>query len=144
VDGKYVPSPRDFAAKQVELYERTGGREGDTIDGFTVVILTTRGVKTGDVRKTPIIRVERDGAYLAVASYAGRTYDPAWAHNLRATPEAELQDGPEAVPVTARELGVSERAAWWDRAVSVFPRYAQYESTAERVIPLFLLSPRQG
>jgi deazaflavin-dependent oxidoreductase (nitroreductase family) len=134
VDGKYVPSPRDFAAKQVELYERTGGREGDTIDGFTVVILTTRGV----------IRVERDGAYLAVASYAGRTYDPAWAHNLRATPEAELQDGPEAVPVTARELGVSERAAWWDRAVSVFPRYAQYESTAERVIPLFLLSPRQG
>jgi deazaflavin-dependent oxidoreductase (nitroreductase family) len=125
--------------EQVELYEATGGREGGTRHGLPVVILTHRGVRSGQLRKTPLMRVEHAGAYLAVASMGGAPKDPLWVANLRADPHAVLQDGDEVWAVTARELGGEERAGWWERAVAAFPRYARYQERTDRVIPVFLL-----
>ncbi len=69
--GEYEPSPSTWAADQVQKYESSGGTEGTTMNGMPVVILTTRGAKSGKLRKTPLMRVEHDGVYAVVASLGG-------------------------------------------------------------------------
>jgi F420H(2)-dependent quinone reductase len=131
--------------EQVEAYEESGGREGNTLGdtGMPVVIVTTRGAKTGKVRKTALMRVEHDDEYLFVASMGGAPKNPVWYHNLKAHPDAVMiQDGPEPFDATTRELSGDERAEWWDRAVAVYPDYAQYQKNATRLIPLFLATRR--
>jgi deazaflavin-dependent oxidoreductase (nitroreductase family) len=141
IEGDYEPSPVGWVRDQVEKYERTGGREGNTLmqTGLPVVIVTTRGNKSGKVRKTPLMRVEHDGQYALLGSVGGSSKHPAWYRNLKADPEnVTLQDGPEPFDVEVRELSGDERALWWDRAVAAYPPYADYQQRTERVIPVFL------
>jgi deazaflavin-dependent oxidoreductase (nitroreductase family) len=143
--GKYEPSPSDWVRDQVELYERTGGTEGNTLrdTGLPVVIVTTRGNKSGMIRKTPLMRVEHDGTYALVASQGGAPKNPVWYYNLIAEPESVMiQDGPEPFEVSVREVEGDERAGWWDRAVAAFPPYAQYQLKTERIIPVFVATKR--
>lgn len=137
--GEYEPSTAERSRKQVELYESSGGTKGTTMGGLPVVILTSRGARTGKIRKTPLMRVEHDGTYLVVGSQGGAPKDPVWVHNLRADPHVELQDGPERGDRTARELTGEERDLWWQRAVEAFPYYATYQRKTERLIPVFVL-----
>jgi deazaflavin-dependent oxidoreductase (nitroreductase family) len=147
LEGEYVPSPMAWVREQVEAYERTGGQEANTLrdTGLPVIIVTTRGNKSGTIRKTPLMRVEHDGEYLLVASYGGAPSHPVWYHNLKADPEAVMiQDGPEPFDARVRELedGTEERAAWWERAVAAFPPYAEYQTKTDRLIPLLVASRR--
>lgn len=142
--GEYVPRPSQWVRDQVEVYERTGGAEGATLQGKPVIILTTRGAKTGKLRKIPLMRVEHEGRYAAVASMGGAPEHPVWYHNLVAEPQIELQDGAQKWDMTARELSGAEREEWWQRAVAAFPPYADYQERTEREIPVFLLEPAQG
>ena len=89
-------APRAWVRDQVTEYEGSGGTAGTTLrdTGLPVVIVTNRGAKTGAVRKTPLMRVEHDGAYAAVGSVGGGPKNPVWVYNLRANPEVVLQDGP--------------------------------------------------
>lgn len=139
MNGEYVPSPHARTRDQVEQYERSGGTEGTTMRGMPVVVLTMRGARTGKVRKVPLMRVEHDGRYAAVASMGGAPEHPVWYHNLKAHPDLVLQDGPEQFQMRARELSGSERAAWWDRAVAAYPDYAAYQQRTSRTIPVFVL-----
>jgi deazaflavin-dependent oxidoreductase (nitroreductase family) len=141
IQGEYVPSPSAWVRDQVAEYEESGGTKGTTLrdTGLPVVIITNLGAKTGAVRKTPVMRVEHDGSYLAVASKGGSPTDPVWAHNLRANPRVEVRDGADSWPMTARELSGPERELWWERAVAAFAPYAQYQKNTDRLIPLFLL-----
>jgi deazaflavin-dependent oxidoreductase (nitroreductase family) len=141
LDGEYEPSTQQWVRDQVELYEGSGGTEGTTLErtGQPVVIVTNRGVRSGKLRKTPLMRVEHDGRYLAVGSQGGAPTDPHWVHNLRADPHVEVQDGPQKWDMTARELSGDERAQWWDRAVETFSFYGDYQRKADRLIPIFLL-----
>jgi deazaflavin-dependent oxidoreductase (nitroreductase family) len=106
-----------------------------------VVIVTNRGVRSGKLRKTPLMRVEHDGRYLAVGSQGGAPKHPGWVHNLRADPHVQVQDGPDKTDMVARELSGDERSEWWERAVSVFPPYADYQQRTDREIPVFILEP---
>jgi deazaflavin-dependent oxidoreductase (nitroreductase family) len=144
-DGDYEPSPRRWVRDQVELYEASGGTEGITLmnTGLPVVIVTNRGARTGKVRKTPLMRVEHDGRYAAVASMGGAPTHPVWYHNLRAHPRVELQDGPERLEMIARELSGPERDQWWQRAVVAYPPYAEYQTRTTRQIPVFVLEPAE-
>jgi deazaflavin-dependent oxidoreductase (nitroreductase family) len=147
LSGEYEPSPSKWVADQVDLYERTGGAEGNTLldTGMPIVIVSTRGRRSGKVRKTALMRVEHDGEYLLVGSMGGAPNDPVWVHNLRADPDAVVvQDGPEPVPMTVREIDGEDRATWWERAVAAYPPYAEYQERTERVIPLFLAARRAG
>ena len=141
VDGEYVPSPAAWVRDQVEAYEGSGGTAATTLTdtGLPVVIVTNRGAKTGAVRKTPLMRVEHDGSYAAVASKGGAPQHPLWYYNLLAHPHVEVQDGPQKWEMTARELSGDERAAWWERAVAAFPPYAEYQQRTARLIPVFVL-----
>ncbi|WP_353356758.1 nitroreductase family deazaflavin-dependent oxidoreductase [Intrasporangium sp. DVR] len=139
VAGEYVPSPTSWVRRQVDRIEATGTTASVDIMGLPVVLLTMRGARSGAVRKVPLMRVERDGVYAAVASKGGQPDHPQWYHNLRAHPEVNLQDGTETFRVRARELGPEERAEWWPVCVAAFPPYAEYQEKTDRVIPVFVL-----
>ena len=145
--GTYEPSPQQWVRDQVERYEATDGREANTLrdTGLPVVIFTTRGRKSGKIRKMPLMRVEHDGAYAMVASQGGAPTHPVWYHNLKADPEAlTVQDGAEVIDATARELTGAEREEWWQRAVAAYPSYAVYQTKTDRQIPVLLAEPRKG
>jgi F420H(2)-dependent quinone reductase len=143
IDGEYEPSPRRWVRDQVEQYESSGGTEGTTLldTGLPVVIITNVGAKTGKVRKTPLMRVEHDGLYAAVASQGGSPANPLWYYNFVANPRVELQDGPARSTRIARELSGDERHLWWERAVAAYPPYAEYQTRTTRLIPVFVLEP---
>ncbi|HET8591410.1 MAG TPA: nitroreductase family deazaflavin-dependent oxidoreductase [Nakamurella sp.] len=143
-NGEYLPSPLARTRDQVELYERSGGLEGTTMRGMPVVVLTMRGARTGKTRKVPLMRVEHDGRYAAVASMGGAPRHPVWYYNLLAHPDLVLQDGLERTRMRARELTGDERAVWWDRAVAAYPDYAAYQRRTTRTIPVFVLEPADG
>jgi deazaflavin-dependent oxidoreductase (nitroreductase family) len=142
MEGEYGPSPLKFAADQVELYERTGGAEGGTLMGKPVIILTTRGNKSGLIRKSPLMRVEHNGAYAVVASMGGAPRHPLWYRNLVTHPDVTLQDGPNVYEMRAREVTGDEKATWWARAVEAWPAYDDYQARTKRVIPLLVLDRR--
>ncbi|UNS95528.1 nitroreductase family deazaflavin-dependent oxidoreductase [Streptomyces tubbatahanensis] len=144
IQGEYVPSPEQWVRDQVDLYESSGGTEGTTMRGMPVIVLTTRGARSGKVRKTPLMRVEHEGKYAVVASKGGAPEHPVWYHNLVADPRVELQDGPKRQDMTAREVTGEEKARWWERAVEAFPDYAEYQRKTGREIPVFVLEPTPG
>ena len=143
--GEYEPSSQKWARDQVERYEATGGREANTLrdTGLPIVVFTTRGRKSGKLRKTPLMRVEAGGAYLMVASQGGSPKHPVWYWNVKADPSAiTVQDGPEVVHGTVRELSGEEREVWWERGVAAYPPYAAYQRRTDRVIPILLFEPK--
>ena len=141
VDEEYAPSPSDWVREQVEEFERSGGTAATTLRGtdMPVVVMTMRGHKSGKIRKVPVMKVEHDGVYAAVASQGGAPTHPLWYHNLLADPDVTLQDGTVSGRYAAREVHGEEKALWWQRAVAAFPNYAQYQARTEREIPLLLL-----
>ena len=145
LDGDYEPSPLPWVREQVERYETTDGREANTLrdTGLPVVIFTTRGRKSGKIRKIALMRVEHDGAYAMVASQGGAPEHPNWYYNLKADPDALMvQDGADRFDAHARELQGKEREIWWQRAVAAYPPYAEYQTRTERTIPVLLAERR--
>lgn len=143
LEGEYEPSPEQWVRDQVELYESSGGTKGTTLrdTGLPVIVLTTRGARSGKIRKTPLMRVEHGGKYAVVASVGGAPKHPVWYFNVKADPTVELQDGPEKREMRAREVKGDEKARWWERAVAAYPPYAEYQEKTDREIPVFVLEP---
>jgi F420H(2)-dependent quinone reductase len=144
-EGEYAPSPWAWVRDQVEEYESSGGRRGNTLldTGLPVIIVTTRGNKSGTLRKTPLMRVEHEGEYALVASMGGAPKHPVWYYNLKAAPgEVAIQDGPEPFAVDVREVSGDERAVWWDRAAAAYPPYNDYQKRTDRQIPVFVAKRR--
>jgi deazaflavin-dependent oxidoreductase (nitroreductase family) len=141
LEGEYEPSPAQWVRDQIETYERTGGKEADTLrdTGMPIIVVTTRGRKTGKIRKFALMKVEHDGEYALVASMGGAPKHPVWYLNLKADPDAVLlQDGPEPFEVDVREVTGDEKAIWWERAVAAFPPDADYQKRTERQIPVLI------
>jgi deazaflavin-dependent oxidoreductase (nitroreductase family) len=141
VSGEYGPSPRQWVRDQVELYEASDGADGTTLrdTGLPVVLITMRGVRSGKIRKVPLMRVEHDGVYAAVASVGGAPENPLWYRNLVAHPRVVLRDRDIVKEVTAREVFGAEKQLWWERAVTAYPPYAEYQTRTTRQIPVFVL-----
>lgn len=146
LEGEYEPSPTQWVREQVELYESSGGTKGNTLmdTGMPVIVLTTRGAKSGRLRKTPLMRVEHEGRYAVVASLGGAPKHPVWYYNVKADPHVELQDGAVKRDFVAREVTGAEKDEWWERAVAAYPPYADYQKKTDRVIPVFVLEPVDG
>jgi deazaflavin-dependent oxidoreductase (nitroreductase family) len=140
LSGEYAPSTSDWARKQAEAYEATGGERAGDMRGMPVIVLTSVGAKTGKLRKTALMRVEHDGQYAVVGSLGGAPKHPVWVYNLRNQPRVELQDGPEKHDYIAHETEGDERKIWWERSVEAFPNYAGYQEKTDRVIPVFVLT----
>lgn len=143
MEGDYEASPAGWVRDQVEAYERSGGREANTLldTGLPIVVVTSRGARTGKVRKTPLMRVEHQGCYALVGSQGGAPTHPRWCYNLWAEPRVTIQDGPEPREYVTRQLEGAEREEWWERAVNAYPPYADYQARTSRRIPVFLATP---
>ncbi|MBV9314099.1 MAG: nitroreductase family deazaflavin-dependent oxidoreductase [Pseudonocardia sp.] len=141
VHSDYEPSPTKWVRDQVERTMATGTTDGVTVSGRPIVLLTYRGARSGKLRKTPVMRVEHDGSYAAVASQGGAPTNPHWYAGLVAEPLVELQDGAVTGKYRVREVSGEEKAIWWRRAVEAFPDYDDYQRKTDRVIPLLVLEP---
>jgi deazaflavin-dependent oxidoreductase (nitroreductase family) len=142
LSGEYEPSPEKWVRDQVAEFEASDGRRANVLErtGDPIVVITSVGASSGKLRKNPVMRVEHDGAYLAVASKGGAPEDPVWAHNFRAHPVVDLQDGADKATYDVRELPDGpERDEWWQRAVETWSTYGEYQKRTDRLIPLFLL-----
>lgn len=140
--GEYEPSPEQWVRDQVEEFESSNGRRGNILRGnpeWPIVVITSRGARSGKLRKNPVMRVEKDGKYVAVASLGGAPKNPTWYHNFLEHPEVDLQDGAEKHTYSARVLEGDERAEWWDYAVATWATYGEYQKKTDREIPVFLL-----
>ena len=144
LEGEYEISPTGWVREQTEKIFETGTTESVDIYGMAVVLLTTRGVKSGKLRKVPLMRVEHEGKYAIVASLGGAPKHPVWYYNVKAEPHVELQDGRETNDFRAREVTGEEKAIWWKRAVAAYPPYADYQKKTTREIPVFVLEPVGG
>ncbi|MDH4144341.1 MAG: nitroreductase family deazaflavin-dependent oxidoreductase [Acidimicrobiia bacterium] len=143
IEGEYEPSTWGWVRRQVEEYESSGGTQGTTLrdTGQPCIVVTCVGHRTGKVRKVPLMRVEHEGSYAVIASKGGAPENPMWVANLHANPNVEVQDGTKRFDATVRLVSGAERAEWWERAVKVFPNYAEYQAKTEREIPVFIASP---
>ena len=131
-----------WVARQLAKIDEAGDTAAVDVQGRPVVVVTMRGARSGQLRRVPVMRVEHDGTYAAVASKGGAPQHPVWFHNLRADGEVLVQDGSEQPVRHARLLEDGpERDAWWERCVAAFPPYADYQERCERLIPVFLLEP---
>jgi F420H(2)-dependent quinone reductase len=139
--GEYEPSPWEPVAEQVRKYEETGGTEGAVLEGVPVIILTTRGRKSGKLRKSPLMRIEHDGKYAVVASMGGAPQHPVWYLNLVENPDVTLQDGARVLDLKARTASPDEKREWWPRLTAVWPAYDDYQARTERDIPVIILEP---
>ena len=142
LEGEYEPSPSDWVREQVEQFEASNGQEANTLMGkpeWPIVVITSKGAKSGKLRKNPVMRVEKDGVYAAVASKGGDPSHPAWYQNFLDHPEVDLQDKGEKHTYRARVAEGAERAEWWERCVAQYAPYAEYQEKTDREIPVFLL-----
>src|SRR3954467_12344728 len=111
LEGEYEPSPWDWVREQVEEYEASGGTRANTLrdTGLPIIVVTTRGNKSGKLRKTALMRVEHAGEYALVGSMGGAPKNPVWVYTLRAEPRVAIQDGAEPFEATVREIEGPER-----------------------------------
>ena len=138
---EYKPSPREWVAEQVKLYEGSGGTDGLTLrdTGLPVIIVTHRGRKTGATRKTPLMRAVDGSSYILVASQGGAPNHPNWYHNLKAEPNVEIRDETEVYSMRVREVvDPVERKRLWEIAVQAYPPYQEYQERTNRIIPVFV------
>jgi F420H(2)-dependent quinone reductase len=140
LNGDYEPSPAQWVRDQVQEYESSGGQRANTLldTGMPVVIVATRGNKTGKIRKMALMRVEHQGEYALVASLGGAPKHPVWYYNVKADPNVSIQDGPDTLDFRVREVTGDEKAQWWERAVAAYPPYADYQKKTDRQIPVLV------
>lgn len=143
IEGEYVPSKQQWVRDQVEEFEASEGQRANTLRGGKdpIVVITSVGAKSGNVRKNPVMRVERRGRYVAIASLGGSPNNPEWYYNFLAHPEVELQDGADRTTYRARVVEGDERADWWQLAVDTWSTYGEYQKKTDRKIPVFVLEP---
>jgi deazaflavin-dependent oxidoreductase (nitroreductase family) len=145
LQGEYVPSKARWVRDQVEKFEATDGQEANTLrdSGDPIVVITSVGAKSGNLRKNPVMRVERDGVYVAIASKGGADDQPEWYYNFVAHPEVDLQDGPVKKTYRVELVEGEEREDLWKLSVDTWPTYGEYQKKTDRQIPVFKLTPQE-
>lgn len=138
---------RDDTARRLSrlhtaVFRLTRGRVGKRLVNNDMLLLTTRGRKTGRPRTVPLLYLSEGDRIVVIASWGGRDYHPEWYTNLLADPEAEVNLGGLRRRVVARTAGGADRAEWWQRAIAAYPRYAAYQRRTNREVPIVFLEPR--
>ncbi len=130
-----------FTRIHIALYRRTGGKLGGRFRGSPVLLLTSTGRRSGQLRTTPLLHVVDGDRKVVVASYLGAEHHPAWYHNLLAHPEVTVQAGSSVQQMRAEVADPAERARLWSPLVAMYPTYDDYQAKTERQIPVVVLTP---
>jgi deazaflavin-dependent oxidoreductase (nitroreductase family) len=131
-----------FGAEHVRVYRETGGERGYHWRGTEILLLSTRGRRSGESRTTPLIQRSDGGRWVVVASKGGAPANPAWFENLQADPDVTIEVKDETVPVRASVAAGEERARLWSLMAEVWPAYEEYQAKTEREIPVVVLARR--
>ena len=131
-----------FGREHVRVYQETGGERGYEWRGATILLLTTRGRKSGERRTTPLIHRTDGERWVVVASKGGAPQHPGWYENLRADPNATIQVMSDVIDVRAEDAAGEERERLWGLMADVWPDYDEYQTRTERKIPVVVLSRR--
>lgn len=130
-----------FIALHVAMYRLSSGKLGGNMRGLKVILLTTKGRKSGKLFTTPLSYFDNPDGYIIVASNAGLPTHPAWYHNLKNNPQVTVQVLDKIMPVTAEVLSGEVRTQAWQQVITIAPPYADYQKKITREIPLILLRP---
>ena len=128
-------------AIHVFLYRQSGGRFVGRVQGLDVLLLTTKGHRTGKTLTTPLGYFQHQGGYVVIASNGGLDRHPGWFHNLRNDSTAWVEVGERRLEVRAEIAGPGPRAALWDRLLELSPGYGVYAKRTRREIPMVTLGP---
>jgi deazaflavin-dependent oxidoreductase (nitroreductase family) len=131
-----------FGAEHVRVYRETGGERGYHWRGTTILLLSTRGRRSGESRTTPLIHRTDGDRWVVVASKGGAPANPGWFENLQADPDATIEVKDEQVPVRASTATGEERARLWSLMAEVWPAYDEYQAKTDREIPVVILTRR--
>lgn len=140
-------SPTGWVRDHIQQYVESDGEKGHQWRGIPTLLLTTRGRKSGKLRRTALIYGEADGNYLIVASNGGADHHPLWYLNLAANPAVEIQVGAEKLHGRARTANAEEKPRLWQIMSKIFPTYDSYQQKAGKVgrdIPLVIVEPDQS
>jgi deazaflavin-dependent oxidoreductase (nitroreductase family) len=138
-DEEIIDSPAGWVARHIRTYVESGGTEGQQYAGRDLLLLTTRGRKSGKLRRTALYYGVDKGRYILVASNGGDPKHPLWYLNLLEEPQVEVQVGPEVFSAVARPATEEEKPALWQMMVDMFPNYAGYQKKATREIPVVVV-----
>lgn len=137
----YVRPAEGFVRDHLAAIDAAGGDTAAVdADGSAVVVIHFRGRRTGRVRRLPIIRVEHEGEYVAIASNRGADRHPQWYHSLAENDSVDVHDGTvvhRGLPV--RPVDGADAETWWRRAIAAYPAFADYRAATDRQIPVLLL-----
>ena len=139
---RVVDSPREWVNEHIQRYVATGGANGhEWKPGVPTLLLTTRGRRSGLLRRTALIYGRDGDAYVVVASQGGLPQHPSWYLNLEADPKVHVQVGPDEFDATARQATGDERARLWREMAKIWPAYDEYQTKTDRHIPVVVLTP---
>ncbi len=128
-----------FGKEHVERYEATDGAEGHDWQNTTVLILTTRGRRSGELRRTPLIYQRHGDDVLVVASKGGTPEHPSWFLNLQDDPEVGVQIRDDRFTARARTATPDEKPEMWRTMTATWPAYDEYQQRTDREIPVVVL-----
>ena len=133
-----------YGEEHVRVYRETDGERGyDWKNGTKILLLTTKGRRSGEEHTTPLIHQADDGRFVVVASQGGAPDHPNWFKNLEANPDdVEIQVKAEQIPVLASVAEGEERDRLWKLMTEVWPDYDQYQERTDREIPVVVLERR--
>lgn len=132
-------SPESWVAADIQKYLETDGRSGQNSQGVTTLLLTTRGRKSGLLRRTALINGMDGDHAIIVASNGGSDHAPLWYLNLVENPDVEVQIGADKFSAIAHTADAIERKKLWPLMASIFPNYDKYQASTKRVIPVVVL-----
>jgi len=133
-----------FGDSHVRLYRETNGEQGYIWNDAPILLLTTKGRKSGQMRTTPLIFVSNGDSPAIIASKGGAPEHPDWYQNLAADPHVQVQIKADVFDAVARTVEGPERERLWGEAVKVWPQYADYQRATERQIPVVVLQRQPG
>ncbi len=142
-DEQVIDSPVGWVQQHVREYVASGGERGHEWQGVPTLLLTTRGRRSGKLRRTALIYGRHGDDYVVVASKGGAKDHPLWYRNLTADPEVRVQVGAEEFPARARTATAEEKPELWRMMVEIFPNYEQYQEKTTRDIPVVVLEPQR-
>jgi deazaflavin-dependent oxidoreductase (nitroreductase family) len=134
-------SPVGWVSRHIRKYVDSGGTKGQRYGGAPILLLTTRGRRSGAQRRTALIYRRHGESYLVVGSNGGSAQHPQWYLNLLTEPSVRVQVGPEEFPARARTATGTDRAELWQMMVEVFRSYASYQRETDRELPVVVLEP---
>ena len=134
-----IDNPTGWVQDHIREYVESGGERGHRWKGTDTLLLTTRGRKSGDLRRTALIYGEDGDRYVVVASYGGRPHHPAWYLNIEADQNVTLQVKDETFQATARTATPEERERLWGTMAAIWPAYDEYQAKTDREIPIVVI-----